>query len=344
MLHALEDILSKGIVEAKQQFVEDEGVDPDLRGWNFNSPKLKVPKQNVTLPMYKIADGYCPNDRKRFWVDVKGKRTKKSKPLIYGSVIHQTVEALIDRTKGFIYNPDQYLDVLQTQLKEDAKVSPAHIGMYLAAIQNQTIEAILEKNKVESFLKRKILTTDDITEMRSHANRLWFHEMILATGRVHYAMASNSKYGHYPTGDALVKLAVPMSIESVYDGTNLGMGRVLHIDSIVLNRGIIVSDIKTGRPRDFHDLTVTGYGLVLEEKHKQPVNAGVIVYPSFPNNSDVPEIYCEVYAITNELREKFIEKRNRDLIMVADKVDPGPPPKGADCPGWCDFYDLCQKG
>jgi CRISPR-associated protein Csa1 len=344
MLHALEDILTRGIVEAKQDLVKDK-IDPELRGWNFNSPKLKVPRQNVTLPMYKVADGYCPNDRKRYWVDVKYKRTKKAKPLVYGSVIHSTIEALIQKAKGFLYAPKvhvEYLKKAMPQLKiTEEDISPSQIGIFLGAIQNQSIEEVLEENDVDDYLKKKIITKEDVDEMRIDANKIWSHESIIATSRVNQAMVGYSNYGFVPKGDSLVKLAVPITVESYYDGTNLGLGRILKIDAITLNKGTIISDIKAGRRKDFHYLTAVGYGLVLEAAHEQPVDVGVITRPSFPERSNVPEIACEYYALTNELREKFIKKRNRDLIMVADKVDPGLPEDKDDCPKWCDFYELC---
>jgi len=46
--------------------------------------------------------------------------------------------------------------------------------------------------------------------------------------------------------------------------------------------GMLICDLKTGKKRDFHRLSVAGYALVYESLYEVPINIGCTAYPELP--------------------------------------------------------------
>ncbi|HHY80244.1 MAG TPA: CRISPR-associated protein Cas4 [Thermoanaerobacter sp.] len=69
-------------------------------------------------------------------------------------------------------------------------------------------------------------------------------------------------------------------------------------------------------------LVTTGYALVLEALHDCPVNIGCIVYAQYKNRRW--QIERDIYVISDELRQRFIEERDEKMRMIYEEIDPGP--------------------
>jgi CRISPR-associated protein Csa1 len=118
------------------------------------------------------------------------------------------------------------------------------------------------------------------------------------------------------------------------DGTPLGLSQNLSVD--VISDSVII-DFKTGAPRDFHKLSVTGYALALEAAYETPRDYGLLIYV---NNPEDPRITYKPVYISNTLRRLFIEERDNIIDMLLEDAEP---PRDLNCQPTCPLHGACSK-
>jgi CRISPR-associated protein Csa1 len=136
--------------------------------------------------------------------------------------------------------------------------------------------------------------------------------------------------------DALVALALPVSLEVKLNGTYLGLSAHLSADGVLANEAM-VADLKFGPREEFHRLTTTGYALVWESLYGVPVEVGCIVYVNVRRGRVVIE--RDYHVIGDELRHWFVEERDEKMRLVSEELDPGLP---ATCPATCPYLRVCR--
>ena len=130
---------------------------------------------------------------------------------------------------------------------------------------------------------------------------------------------------------------LPVTIsEYRVDGSNLGLSHSLSVD-VVGEAGIII-DYKTGAPRDFHKLTITGYALALEADYETPHDYGLIVYVNISDNHN-PRIHLRPVYVNSHLRRWFIAERDEIIDMLLENREP---PISSNCPTQCPYYAVCH--
>jgi CRISPR-associated protein Csa1 len=295
------------------QEAEKVKVSEGLRGW---SPSVR-PEKNLQLPQYIVASKYCDSARDVWWKYVKNVQSKKTKPLLQGNLYHEVMSEIIPLAKKYVYNTDINAGF--------------NILKHLMESRDFVIEKIFEDHKRDVL---KLLRISDINEIKENMRKLWNYQAVQIAASVDMILSKFMRID----ADALVSKAIPISVEQKLDGSQLGLSRQLSIDALKIPQTVIM-DIKTGKQQQFHELTVTGYAMAYESEFKIPVDVGCIIYPQFVERKSVPYVEKKFYIITDEMRKRFIEERDRKTSIIAEKTDPG---LATHCPISCGYFMNCH--
>ena len=116
----------------------------------------------------------------------------------------------------------------------------------------------------------------------------------------------------------------PFQQEISLNATPLGLTPSIKPD-LVYGRGenVIIGEIKTGEPKEFHKIGVAAYALAYEYDEEVPVNFGFVLNIGFSRNRNVP-IYkrTEAFVISGKYRKAFLELRDQKLNIVKNKIEP----------------------
>ncbi len=282
-------------------------IAPELRGWNWDKPPLSPVYETVKLGIFEVANNYCPTNRDLYLRRVMGIKTAANRPMLEGGILHDMLCQIIITVKRAIYQFGV------TCLKQ------------LESIDRTEFYSVLDDAD-------KKLCPEDISVIKSKMDALWEYEFHSIYNRIQNVLAVQPRIGP----DALVALALPVTVEQKLNGSFLGLSSHLSADAFVFSEPMVV-DIKFGKKERFHKLSVTGYALVMESLYEYPVNAGCIVYPSFfGDRLSIERDFC---FIDDELRQWFIEERDERMRMVHEELDPGLSDECSEiCPAWHECY------
>jgi CRISPR-associated protein Csa1 len=136
----------------------------------------------------------------------------------------------------------------------------------------------------------------------------------------------------------LMASAVPFLIEHRISGELLGLSGVLSLDCYDYLRAIMFDLKVAGRPEEWHKLYPVGYALVFESIHEVPVDICCTVYLNVDNGK--VNLHKELFFASDELRNWWIEERDRKLELVAERKDPGKPER-SQCSEYCMYFNAC---
>lgn len=291
----------KWIVKSLMPRTRSDGVAEELRGWNWHQPPLEK-MYDVPLALYEVAGKYCPTVRDLYLRRVAKAGAKTNEAMHHGKVLHNALMRLFVQAKRLIYihGVDKYSEILSSLFAFSSEQD---------SLTNRiTDETLREKIKI-----------------------LYAFETSRIAARIQDVLTRQPFIGE----DSLVSQALPIATEQKLDGSFLGLSAHLSADAAMLGEPMII-DLKFGEPKDFHRLTTTGYALVMEALYDYPVNLGCIVYGEFKNGRLF--IKKDIHAITDELRQWFIEERDEKMRMIYEQIEPGKPEK---CPETCPYADIC---
>lgn len=281
-------------------------IPDELRGWNWHRGPLE-PIYDVKIALYEVAGKYCSSGRDVYLRRVLGVKTKPNKAMIAGAFFHEVVASVMVDAKRLIYTKGvrNYKDILDelrkpVQLKLDRKAG------HLAPQEIEEIEH-----------KAEIIRSFEVTRVCSRIQDLLAQQPFIAE-------------------DSLASLAIPVIVEQRLDGGFLGLSHNLSADALVFSEPMIV-DLKFGRPEKFHQLSTTGYALVMEAIYEFPVNLGCIVYAEFQDDRLV--LNRVFHLIDAELRQWFIDERDEKMRIVYEEIDPG---FAESCYSECPYYKTCR--
>jgi len=276
-------------------------IDQDLRGWNWQRPPLE-PVYDIKLGVFEVANNYCPTDRDLYLRRVLNIETVPNQQMIEGSILHDTLKLFITETKKELYS---------TEIDEIGDSD-------LSDLTPELMKTVIPDNK------------NNIIEEK--AKKLWDFEKQRVIFRVQEVLSRQPYIGI----DALLYQVLPVVVEHKLNGSFLGLSPYLSTDALNFSEPMVV-DIKFGKKRKFHRLSVTGYALVMEAIYSFPVNLGFVVYPKFKNKRILLE--RDIFIIGDELRQKFIENRDEKMRMIYQEDDPG---KADECYSSCPYYEECR--
>lgn len=165
-------------------------------------------------------------------------------------------------------------------------------------------------------IEDKLLSRQDLEEIRARAEQLWDYEHHSILSRVQDVLARQPYIGP----DALVAMALLVTVDQRLNSSFLGFSSHLSVDVFVFSEPMVV-DIKFGKKQRFYHLATTGYALVMESLYEYPINVGCIVHPSFREGRFAVE--RDFHLIDDELRQWFIEERDERMRMTHEEIDPG---------------------
>ena len=281
-------------------------VHAELRGWNWREPPL-LPPHDVRLGVFEVAGKYCPTSRDVYLRRVLGARASPSRAMREGAALHRALVEVLLGAKRLIYG-----------------LGAAECLSGLAELAEPQTQAVARSGLVGAeaeLLERQVAV-------------LWAFEYHRIVGRVQEVLARQPRVGT----DSLVALALPVTLEQQLDGTLLGLSGHLSTDALTAFEPVVF-DLKFGRRRDFHRLTTTAYGLVLESLHEHPVDVGCVVYARFEGDRLLVE--RDLHLIDDELRQWFIEERDERMRLVEEELDPG---VADECYEGCPYEGQCRRG
>ncbi|MDA8186718.1 MAG: type I-A CRISPR-associated protein Cas4/Csa1 [Dehalococcoidales bacterium] len=272
----------------------------ELRGWNWHQPPLS-PIYDARLALYEIAGAYCRTGRDVYLRRVLGVKPPPNHLMAEGIALHAALAHLILSVKRILYGE-----------------SP------------RELQRLAEPDS--SFLGQLSLPTAIAENAREKIAILWDFEYHRIVVRVQEILARQPYIGP----DALVALAVPVTVEQKLDGAFLGLSSHLSADAFIFSEPMLV-DLKFGERQDFDRMTTTGYALVMESLYEFPINLGCVVHVKFKDGRLLVD--RDFHLIDDELRQWFIEARDEKMRIVSEEIDPGKPDE---CYAHCVYCPTCH--
>lgn len=289
-------------------------VHPDLRGWNWAQPPL-VAIYRSHLGISDIASLYCATGKDTYLKKVAKIGFRANEAMVEGLLLHRIISEVFTKAKVLIYKmPDLTSHEFMRELGEIDVEREARIW---------------------GFGSREALRTEPplSPEMVGKGSLLWEFEKT----RIAYRIDDIRSRYPYCEADSFVFLVMPVVVEQRLNGTFLGLSQNLAVDGYIFSHGM-VADIKFDPvERDFHKLTTTGYAMVMESLYEYPIDIGCITYVHFKDNQ--VRLRRSFHHISDELRQWFIEERDKKMKMIDDEMDPGKPEQ---CYDICPYLDVCQ--
>ena len=294
--------LSRDLLPASRE----RPVDERLRGWNWSQSPLRPYSSDLLLGVWEIASSICPTGRD---VWIRQKVLRKSVPatpqIASGIVIHKVVSSLFLKAKKMVY-------MGKYELRDDLLMES---------------DDIIEK-ELENMRKYVKLPNED--ELRAFCRKVARWEATRIEGKLAEVRAK------YPflNEESIVQIAFPVATELAIDGSLLGLSQYLRVDAAWMFGGIIF-DVKTGKAEEWHRLQVAGYSLAFESFFEMPIDIGCVVYVSAAPDLRVSR---DFFLITDDLRVKFLEKRDEIQMMLLRDEEPK---RAEKCPKYCLFSEFC---
>ncbi len=290
-------------------------VHPDHRGWNWAQPPLMA-IHRARIGIADIASLYCETGRDIYLKKVSKVGFRTNEAMTEGLLLHRVVSEVFTRAKVIIYKKPSISSHEFIQELGDISV--------IEEAKNWGFEI------QEGSSKKPGLTS----EMIKRASLVWDFE------RTRIAFRIDDIHSRYPycEADSFVFLVIPVVVEQRLNGTFLGLSQNLAVDGYIFSQGM-VADLKFDPIRhEFHKLTTTGYAMVMESLYEFPVDIGCITYVQFKGNQI--SVKREFHHISDELRQWFIEERDKKMRMIDDETDPGKP---QECYDNCPYLEICKE-
>ncbi len=155
--------------------------------------------------------------------------------------------------------------------------------------------------------------------VRERSRMVWRFTQTLCESRFAEAMSKQP----YASRRDVMATALPFLVEHRVSGELLGLSGLLRIDCYDYLRNVVFDLKVSNEMKDWYRLYPTGYALVLESVYEIPVDVGCTVYVSF--KGDRLTVTRDLFFISDDLRNWWLEERDNKLEMVAQKRDPGFP-------------------
>lgn len=151
-------------------------------------------------------------------------------------------------------------------------------------------------------------------------------------------LAEVSSRQPYASRYDVVASALPFLIEHKISGELLGLSGILSVDCYDYLRAIMFDLKVTSNEKEWHRLSPIGYAMVFESVHEVPVDICCVVYLNVENNR--VGVKKDLFFASDELRQWWIEERDKKLEIVAEGRDPGKPAR-SECSESCMFFNAC---
>lgn len=212
------------------------------------------------------------------------------------------------------------------------------LGKMIHGVVSDCLQAFLQKKPVDFESWWLKIRWDEISEkpenVKEPSRRVWEFVSKLCEAR----LAEVSSRQPYASEHDVISSALPFLVEHKISGELLGLSGVLSVDCYDYLRAIMF-DLKVAREREeWYRLSPVGYAMVFESVHEVPVDICCVVYVSIENAH--VRITKDLFFASDELRQWWVEERDKKLEIVAEERDPGKPAR-SQCRESCMFFDVC---
>ncbi len=254
-------------------------------------------------------------------------------PIYHPSTITLNVS---DLTNGFC-ETGRYVYLKYKGVKPEVPEWASDIH-YVYAEGIQTVKRLIydEGDNISGTRLRTLMTDEFYRVMRNvsdveRARVLWDH-----ITNIYSAEVDKYRSKLFLTRDSLASLVVPFHVEFVIDGSLIGLQNNIRADAFVPLIPL-VAEMKTGRRKREHELSLAGYALAIESQFEIPIDFGYLCYVTVDKGVSTN---CKLVEISDSLRQEFLEVRDRAIEAIENDTDPGMPKK---CDEFCPFYKYCNK-
>jgi len=213
------------------------------------------------------------------------------------------------------------------------------LGKILHGVVSDSLQAFLQHRCMDFETWWQTIRWSEIPEkpesVREPSKRVWEFMSKICEAR----LAEVSSRQPYASELDLMASAVPFLIEHKISGQLLGLSGILSLDCYDYLRAIMFDLKVASEPQEWHRLAPVGYALVFESVHEVPVDVCCIVYLNIKNDKII--VRKDLFFANEELRQWWIEERDRKLEIVAEKKDPGKPER-LQCEEDCMYFDVCH--
>jgi len=290
-------------------------VHPDLRGWNWAQPPI-LTNSNLRLGVSDISSLYCSSGRDLYLKKVARVGFRTNELMTEGLFLHRVVCEIFTLAKVLLYK--------NFKLTGKEFLSKIVEFDFIKAAETWGF-SVKDENTNRGRLTQAML---------QKAKLLWEFE----STRIAYRIDDIRSRYPYCEADAFVFLVLPVVVEQRLNGSFLGLSQNLAVDGYMVSQGMVMDLKFDPQKRDFHKLTTTGYAMVMESLYELPIDLGCIIYVNFNNNQI--RVAREFHHISDELRQWFLEERDKNINMIANEIDPGLAEK---CYPQCPYSDICAS-
>ncbi|MBP1357735.1 MAG: type I-A CRISPR-associated protein Cas4/Csa1 [Sulfolobus sp.] len=279
-------------------------ISDELRGWNWNEPPI-VTHSEKRLGVSDITGGLCPNGRILYLRYIQKIKEPIQLELLRGSLIHETYTMVVEQTKHYLYyafssNSQDYRKTLEIDMK------------------------IFKENN----MRPKYGQVKDFDMVYDAVVNRGINTFSSAIDRA----LENSRY---LSKDSIAALVVPFYVEFPIDGSLIGLHKAIRVDALIPQIPLVV-EMKTREIKETHELALAGYAMAYESQYKIPVDFGLLCRVRVYNNE--MRSNCELKLISDNMRERFLELRDKFLEILETEQDPGLPEY---CEPDCPFLQFC---
>lgn len=212
------------------------------------------------------------------------------------------------------------------------------LGKVLHGAVSDSLQAFLQRRSVDFESWWQTIRWAEIPEkpekVRAPSKMVWEFMSKVCEAR----LAEISSRQPYASDLDLISSAIPFLIEHKISGELLGLSGILSVDCYDYLRAIMF-DLKVAcSPEEWHRLSPVGYALVFESVHEVPVDICCVVYLNIKNNKIT--VQKDLFFANDELRQWWIEERDKKLEIVAEKKDPGKAER-SNCNEDCMYFNAC---
>jgi len=277
-------------------------VSEEFRGWYWSEGAL-IPPYGFRLSASDVGGGFCDTGRHAYMKYVVKARETVGPRVERGRFIHEVFSEAVRAAKSILYQG--------------------------AELDGEGFRrAFMEMG--ETIFRRLAGRVGKVIDVRGVFDTLWSH----AANTYASSLMRVKSRSPYLSVDGLVATVIPLVAEYPLDGSLIGLTRAIRADALLYPS--ILVEIKTRELHPDHEVELAAYALAFESQYEVPIDYAVLV--NVKVHGDDFKVYEKVLPVSDEVRQRFVEKRDALAKIVEEGLDPGKPPR---CNPDCPFLEAC---
>jgi CRISPR-associated protein Csa1 len=213
------------------------------------------------------------------------------------------------------------------------------LGKILHGVVSDSLRAFLQRRSLDFEVWLQTVRWSEIQEkpenLTEPSRKVWEFMCKICEAK----LAEVSSRQPYASELDLMASAIPFLVEHKISGELLGLSGILSLDCYDYLRAIMFDLKIASEPQEWHRLSPVGYALVFESVHEVPVDVCCIVYLNVENEKII--VRKDLFFANDELRQWWIEERDKKLEIVAERKDPSKPER-SHCEEDCMYFNVCH--